>query len=281
MPHRVSSNPFHLFPETFSMIAIPQPTPLEQWRQRFGDRSRRAEPRPLAAMGYCLGGRVTDGLIEVEKLTIVILYDEEIRPGNCALRLAGYSGKRIPWGVRFGGPYQCKFFKDLSLQPVYGARDYRLNLARAELVSLGLALERELDCYARYPQKHIRERVFLPKLWAGFRHEDAAKITGDGPELAAYALRTGRSPKHLVEGLRRDYFGLALYPLAWISHHWHQAVSVFADLDRFPRRQVFRLRQQPEDLVGFHDAAAFDFRSGPQCPFQQWRLRRAGMSMAG
>ena len=263
------------------MIVTSEPrSPLDLWRQRLGGRCRRTEGRPLAAMGYLLGGRATDGLIEVEKLTIVILYDEQIRPGYCALRLAGYAGKRVPWGVRFGGPDQCKFFKDLALQPVYGARDYRLNLARAELLSLGVALEREMDRCARYRQQHIRERVCLPKLWAGFRPDDAAKITGDGPELAAYALRTGRSPRHLLERLRRDRFGLALYPLAWVSHHWHQAVSIFADLDRFPRRQVFRLSQLPDDLVGFHDAAAFDFRSGPQCPFMQWRAHRAATSLA-
>ena len=257
------------------LSTLEQPSLLDQWRQHLGGRCRRTEARPLAAMGYLLGGRVTDGLIEVEKLTMVILYDEPIRPGHCALRLAGYAGKRIPWGVRFGGPYECKFFKDLSLQPVPGAGGYRLNLARAELLSLGVALEREMDRCARYRQQHIRERLCLPKLWAGFRHEDAAKITGDGPELAAYALRTGRSPRRLLERLRRDCHGLALYPLAWVSHHWHQAVSVLADLDRFPRRQVFRLGQLPDDLVGFHDAAAFDFGSGPQCPFRQWQSRKA------
>ena len=103
------------------MIATLEPrSPLDLWRQRLGGRCRRTQPRPLAAMGYLLGGRATDGLIEVEKLTIVLVYDEQIRPGHCALRLAGYSGKRVPWGVRFGGPGQCMFFKDLALQPVAG-----------------------------------------------------------------------------------------------------------------------------------------------------------------
>ena len=208
-------------------------------------------------------GPVVDGLVEIENLTIIVLYDDPLQSGHCALRLAGYSGSRIPWGVRFGGPEQCRFFKDLSLQPVPKACGYRLDLACTELLTLGLGLERELDRHARYPQRQVREQVCLPKLWAGFRATDTASITGDGPELAAYAARTGKSPQHLLQHLRRDHLGLAVYPLAWVSHHWQQAVAVFADLERFPRRQVFHLRQLPDDLVGYQGAAEFDFMESP------------------
>jgi len=265
------------------MIATLEPhSPLDQWRKRLGGRCRRTQPRPLAAMGYLANGPVIDGLIEVEDLTLVLLYDEQIRPGHCALRLAGYSGTRIPWGVRFGGPDQCKFFKDLSLQPVPGACGYRLDLDNPEILHLGLALERELERLARYRQQHIREQVCLPKLWAGFRPADAAGITGDGPELIAYAAHTGRSPRHLLERLWRDQGGLTLHPLAWVSHHWQQAVAIFADLERFPRRQVFRLRQLPDDLVGFHDAAEFHFRSGVRSSPRQRRrhLPKAAVTLA-
>jgi len=264
------------------MIATLEPrSPLDQWRRRLGGRCRRTEARPLAAMSYLIDGPVNAGLVKIENLTMVLLYDEQLSPGHCALRLAGYSGKRIPWGVRFGGPDQCKFFKDLSLQPVPGARGYRLDVDDSTILSLGLALEHQLDRHARYRQQHVRDRVYLPKLWAGFRPADAAGIVGDGPELAAYAERTGRPPQHLLEHLRRDCFGLALYPLAWVSHHWQEAVAVFADMDRFPRRQVFRLRQLPDDLIGFHDAAEFNFRSGYQRSFRQWQSPRVAMSIAG
>jgi hypothetical protein len=147
--------------------------------------------------------------------------------------LAGYSGNRIPWSVRFGGADHCKFFKDLSLQPVPAARGYRLDLASKELLVPGLGLERELDRHARYQQRQVREQIQLPKLWAGFRAADAAGITGDGPELAAYAQRTGRPPQSLLEHLRRDYFGLALYPLAWVMVHqftrWLRGLPVDRD----------------------------------------------------
>jgi hypothetical protein len=151
------------------MIAtLEPPSPLDQWRHRLGGRRRcRAQPRPHAALGYLVNGMVTEGLIEVEKLTMIILRDELIRAGLCALRLAGYSGSRIPWGVRFGGPDNCRFFKDLSLQPVPNAHGYRPDLACTELLTLGLGLERELDRHARYRQGQVREQVQLPKLWAG------------------------------------------------------------------------------------------------------------------
>lgn len=241
------------------MIITPDSSPLDQWRQRLGGRRRfHAQPRPMAALGYLANGPVTQGLIEIEKLTIVILYDEPTDKGRLTIRMAGYSAGRVPWGVCVGGPEQCRFFKDLSLQPVPQARGYRLDLGSAELLQLGLKLDRELDRLARYRQRQVREQVRLPKLWAGFRAAAATGITADGPELADYARHTGRQPDELMEHLRRRHFGLTLYPLAWVSHYWRQAVAIFADLERFPRRQVFSLPELPGNLVGFQGATEYD-----------------------
>jgi hypothetical protein len=85
-------------------------------------------------------------------------------------------------------------------------------------------------------------------------------ITGDGPELEAYSRRTGKPAERLLQGIRREYFGLSRCPFPWMSHHWQQAVTVLADLERFPRRQVFLLRHLPGDLIGCQDNAAFNFR---------------------
>ncbi len=75
------------------MIAALEPlSPLDQWRHRLGGRRRgRAQPRPLAALGYLANGSVFDGLIEVEKLTIIILYDPHLSCGSnaCYLLPAG------------------------------------------------------------------------------------------------------------------------------------------------------------------------------------------------
>ena len=260
------------------MIPTSQPTPLDQWRERLGGRRRRAQPRPIAALGYLIECPTVDGLIEVEKLTLVLLHDEPIRFGQCALRLAGHSGSRIPWGVRFGGHAHCRFVKDLLLQPVEGGEGYRVDLANAELLLLGLQLERDLDRHVRF-HKRLRDRPSLPKLWAGFPPEIAANITGDGPELAAYAARIGTDPMCLLKRLRRDYQSLTIFPLPWVSHHWQQAVAIFADLTHFPQRQVFRLHER-DDLAGFRDAAEFDFldRSGIKRP--GLRRRRKALAAA-
>lgn len=263
------------------MIATEQPTLLDQWRRRFGGRRRRIQPRPLAAMGYLTDGAVADGLVEVEKLTVVLVYDEPIRSGPCAVRLVGYSGSRVSWGARLGGPGQCRFVKDLALQPVAGASGYRIDLADEELLTLAMALNRQLDRCGRFPRQ-VRQRPFLPKFWAGFRAEDAASITGDGPELAAYAARSGQSPQRLLEQIRREHQGLIPLPLPWTSHAWQQAATIFVDLERFPRQQVFRLENRPGDLAGFHDAAEFDFvsRSRPATEQQQRDYRQPVLASA-
>ena len=87
------------------MIATLQSTPLDLWRRRFGGPQRRIDhPRRAAAMSYMVHGPVDNGLIEVSKLTLVILYACQVRSWQCALRLAGFSGKTIPWGVCWDGP---------------------------------------------------------------------------------------------------------------------------------------------------------------------------------
>jgi hypothetical protein len=243
------------------MIATFAPPLLDQWRRRLGG-PRRDHPRPWAALGYLVDGPIVENLVEIANLTLVLLYDEPLPRGRCALRLAGYAASPIPWGVRFGGPDQRRFLKDLWLQPVPGGQGYRLDLGDEELLALGLQLERELGRHAHSRRQAVRARVRLPKLWAAFQPAGAEKISGDGPELAAYAERTGRPPQRLLEYLRRDHQGSILYPAAWVSHHWQEAVGIYADLEQFPRRQVFRLRHLPHDLAGFQDAAEFDFRGG-------------------
>jgi hypothetical protein len=258
------------------MIETLPATLLDQWRIRFGGRRRRITPRPLVALSYMTDCPVSDGLIEVEKLTLVLVYDEPIRGGTCAVRASAYSGSRVPWGVRFGGRRNGRFIKDLMLQPVPGGQGYRLDLANEELLALGLQLDRELGRHARF-HKPVRDRPALPKLWAGFAPDVALGISVDGPELQAYASRIGKTPQALIERLRREHQGLTILPLAWVSHHWRAIDTVYADLLHFPKRQVFRLDQR-EDLAGFHDAAEFDFACRTRAAR---RRRRHALALAG
>ena len=212
-------------------------------------------------MGYLVNGPVMEGLVEVGNLILTVLHAHQVRPGQETLRLAGFAGTPARWGVRWGGADQRRFLKDLLLQPVPGGPGLRINVDRTDLLRLGLALERELDRRVRNPRLPIHRRILLPNLWAAFREADAAAVTGGGPELADYARQERRSADELLADFRRTQGGMVLYPLAWVSHHWQQAVTVFADLERFPRRQVFSIRRLPDDLVGFQAAAEFDFHS--------------------
>jgi len=244
------------------MTAISQSSLLAHWRHRFGGRRRnRAQPRPLAALGYLVNGAVMDGLVEIENLVLVVLYDEAMDSGRWALRLAGFGGVRMPWGVKWGGPDQSKFYKDLLLRPVAGTHGLRLDASRIRLLQLAVQLDRQLQRYSGRPWLVRRQRPQLPRLWAGFRASVVAEVTGDGPELASEARRTGKAASRLLEEARRMHEGLTLYPLPWVSHHEAIASAVFADLGSYPRSHVFSLGSLPEGLQGFQGAAEFDFFS--------------------
>jgi hypothetical protein len=228
----------------------------------------------MVAMGYLTDSPAIDGLIEIEKLTFVLLHDEPIRGGACAVRLSGFRGCRVPWGTRLGSRNNCRFIKDLMLQPVRGGQGYRLDLNDEELLGLGLQLDHELDQHARF-HKSVRDRPMLPKLWAGFEPDVAAGVNVEGPELQAYASQTGKTPQALMERLRREHQGLTVFPLAWVSHLWRAIAAVYADLRHYPKRQLFRL-ERSDNLVGFQGAAEFDFT----CRAVAVRRRRRRRSLA-
>jgi hypothetical protein len=244
------------------MISFAQPSLIARWRRRFGDRHcRYARPRPVAAQGYLVNGPIIDGLIELEKLVLVLLYDEPQKNNSLSVRLAGYSGMPVSWGVMWGGTEQCRFFKDLLLYPTPQARGRRLDATRGQLLQLALRLDRHLIQHARCPWLVHRRHLQLPRLWAGFRALQAAHVTADGPELEEYCRRTGKSSSQSLEQSRRTHEGLALFPLEWVSHQWQNMTAVFSDLGCFPKWQVFPLRRIPEDLQGFQKAAEYDFYS--------------------
>ena len=74
---------FHYFSGDDPMIATFEPqSPLDRWRQRLGSpRQRRSRRRPLVALSYLTNSPVVDGLIDVEKLDIILLHDEPLSPG--------------------------------------------------------------------------------------------------------------------------------------------------------------------------------------------------------
>ena len=250
------------------MIADTDPPLIQQWRRRLAGRhSKPRGRRPLGALGFLTNGPVFDGLIEIEKLVLVVLYDEPFRSRRCPLRLVGFSGKPVPWGVRWGGRRGNKFFKDLSLAPDLHAVGQRIDTGDADLLQLGLRLEQQLQRHLRDRWLPVQRSPQLPRIWAGFRRSDCNTIYGDGPELESIARRRRAPAQHVLQSSKRGYQGLVLYPLEWVSHHWQRAALILADISYFPRRQVFSLKDFPDDLQGYRGAAEYDlyrsrFRSG-------------------
>ena len=235
------------------MIATSQPTPLDQWRQRLGGRHRRAQPRPLATLSYLTNGPVIDGLIAGRKSHRGAALRRVDPSAAVCFATCGILWQPRAWGVRFGGRANCRFAKDLMLQPVPGGEGYRLDWQTKNCWPW--ACNSTVNSAA--PSAGARMAATAQAL-GGLPSDDAAGICGDGPELAAYVARVGKTPACLLERLRREHQDLTLHPLAWVSHHWQQAAAIFADLRQFPKRQVFCL-QQRDSLNGFHGAAEFDF----------------------
>jgi len=241
------------------MITYAGSHPAQAWRRQIGRRQPPDQRRPLGALGYLRKGPVRGGLIDIDSLTLVVLYDEPPRDGGGALSLAGFGARRVPWGVQWGGRRKSKFFKDLRLQPIPEAQGRRIDADDVELLELGLRLDREIQKHLRKRWLPVQRQPVLPRLWAGFRPSQVSAVRGDGPELAAVCRRRNQSASAVLESARRDDRGLNWYPLEWVSHLWQEAVTIMADLHRFPRQQVFAAQNVPGDLQGHHGAAAYDF----------------------
>ena len=116
------------------------------------------------------------------------------------MRLAGFGGATVPWGVKWGGAEQCRFLKNLLLQPVPNGPGLRLSTASTDLLRLGLQLDRDLEKHVRHPSLPVRQQLRLPCLWAGFKPSDAAtnhrRRAGTGGILPSH----GQVGRAIVEG---------------------------------------------------------------------------------
>jgi len=238
------------------------PALLERWRRQVGRQLRRRTkrgPRPLAAISYLIRGRIHDGLVDIRHLVFVVVRDQETDKGPLTIRMAGFNDAPVPCGVMFGGAELSRFEKDLALAPRHAARGRRFDLANDELLLVALQLDRHLKRHARYPNLPRRSQPRLPQHWAAFPANGAIEVSGDGPELLARCRTTGASPAAILRETCRQFAGLTLYPLEFVSHVWAQFEAVFADLKTIPKRQVVPVDQTDRDLRGLVGATEYDF----------------------
>lgn len=234
-------------------------TLLHRWSRQIAARHNltRADKLQRAAMGYVTRERDDGGLIALDQVTFVVVSLEPAQRGRQPIRVAGFSGSCVPWGVLWGGAANNIFCKDLSLPPIPQARGRNLDLNRSDVVDLALRLERRL--HEGYPCRSRHRRVRLPRLWAALEPSVAANASVSGPELMAASRRTGKHPTALREQIQRYHRGFVLLPLDWVSHAWESFATVFADLTTVPKQQVVEARRIAKTLRGFRGACEFDF----------------------
>jgi hypothetical protein len=239
------------------MISQTSTSLLQTWFSRVGSRRHRASVRPFAALGCLVSQPAIHGLVPLEKVVLVVLHDEPRPNGQIALRLSGYRGTRLPWGVAWGGHYGSVLYKDLRLTPRLDATGVRLDPANEGLLRLALNLENRLHaahCHGAPTKTEFR----LPRLWAGFRPADAATITGQGPELDTASQHRRVAPQTLFRRLTRAHGDYVLYPADWVSHESKRVQAVFADIGGFPARQTISITDLAVDLVGYAGAVQYD-----------------------
>lgn len=235
---------------------------VERWRRQIGDRRPYRRSRPLAALGLLRRSAARDcDFVELRHVLVVALYDDPIGRRAPAMRLVGYGASQIDHGVEWN---DCKFYKDLRIEPAYGASGLQVDSSQTELLHLALQMRSQLYRFDRYYPRSARLEPELPRVWAGFAPSDAEWLAGDGPEFHAICEKFDLAPDVLLRKFLRKHEDLDCYPIEWVGGALRRALRLFVDLRDSPRIQVFRVGPLPEGLCGFSGAAAFNFYDSRQ-----------------
>ena len=215
---------------------------LERWRRQLGPRRRLLRPpRPLAAIGWLTTFQQPRGLIDVRKLTWLVVRDDVDAHYEPIIRCLGFATQPVPGGIQIGGRAQNVLEKHLQLPPGVGGRGWRFDLANPRLLEQALALEHWIERHHRHLHAPRRSRPRFPPLWAAFDPRTAMRL--------GLALETCRF-----------HCGDALYPLSTVTAHWRAFRTVYADLRCGPRRQVVPLDAELSALVGHGAGWTYDLR---------------------
>lgn len=238
---------------------------LNRWRYQINrSQSPSRAPRGLGVLGCLTDLEPVNGLVELKRVLITVLYDVRLASGHFAIRMAGYRASREPHGINWGGRGNARFDKDLTLSPRPGGGAKRIDLLNFPTTSWALSADRRINVALRYRTRRVSRGFELPRTWAGFPPSYEKELQGSGPELERLCVRFGISREAMLAKFRREHRGLVLYPLDWVSDHVQRATDLFAEVKGVRRWQVFGIENPHTTLVGFAGAATFDFHSGPQ-----------------
>jgi hypothetical protein len=243
---------------------------LQRWWLLVGARRWQTVCRPVAALGWLYRAKdFYEGLVALRHLKAAVLHDEpNERTGQITERVVWAKLKLAGSGLEIGGVGHNRLVKDLRMEPRWGARGPRINLASADLLELALQLQRHLRQVDSYRPNSARCFPTFPRIWAGFAPADAESLAGDGPVLASIGERFGVPTQSLLRLFGREHWKLVCYPLEWVGGQAARALELFADLTTIPKVQAFRLDQYPAGLIGQRGGIAYDFY---HTPFNRWR----------
>jgi hypothetical protein len=228
---------------------------LRLWHRRIGCNWRWREtrgPRPFAGLSYLVSGPVpADHLVELRRLTVVAVHDEFNADHRLSIRVRLYTNSITCDGVNWGGAAACQADKDLGLRPHNGARGRRFTFRHAELLALSTHLDQLMQLCSKYPFFPRRRAPQLPPVWAPVSRAVASHLSVAAPALAR---------------LGREKDGTILLPLESVLCCQEPVQHYYADLSRFPKRQVFAIEQPAFDLAGSVGPISFDFYSSRFAP---------------
>ncbi len=217
------------------MIATNDNELRRRWRRQVSSRSiycpGRA-PREGVALGFLIDGWRRDELVELRRLTTIVLFDERAANGRTSIRVLGYRPELVGQEIVWTGPQAQRLRKDLALPPRPLATGRRLDSRRRDLLELALRLDRRLSQAQRRLERLRYTEPRFPRVWAGLRPNVADQLIDDAEQLPSDQL----APP--LARFRREQDGLSLLPADWIGDDLPRATALFAEQSGLPARQA-------------------------------------------
>ncbi|QDT71750.1 hypothetical protein [Lacipirellula limnantheis] len=219
------------------MIATNDNELRRRWRRQVSSRSiycpGRA-PREGVALGFLIDGWRRDELVELRRLTTIVLFDERAANGRTSIRVLGYRPELVGQEILWTGPQALRLRKDLALPPRPLATGRRLDSRRRDLLELALRLDHRLSQAQRRLERLRHTEPRFPRVWAGFRPSVADQLISDAEQSPGNQLDLAS----LLAKLRREQDGLSLLPADWIGDDLPRATALFAEQSGLPARQA-------------------------------------------
>jgi len=209
---------------------------FQAWRRQVACRERLADergPRPFILIGHRIRGTISDSLVPLDRLAFLVMFDERAEDDRLMTRLMGFRPAFAAAGIRIGGADQHLFEKDVRLAPTHERGGRRLELADSELTETALNWEQHLERLNRHPHYPRRNILRWPSWWCS---------VAEGSSTTTVRAHHGKSLVPLEEAIAAEL------PIA----------TVYADLEKLPKRQVLACDTPSRALVGQAGLVTFD-----------------------